>query len=103
MRSALPLGGSLRSALASRPLCPASCAPDGSESTGFWIAPSLAKVIMASTTRMTEAPAVQPISRLVLPRICAATAPLRARNLMSAYTSAPSTATKMISAMTRVM
>jgi hypothetical protein len=44
---------------------------------------SLAKVTMASATRITAAATVQPISRRALPRICAATAPLRARNLMS--------------------
>lgn len=70
---------------------------------GFWIAESLTKVITASTTRITAAPAVQPISRRVLPWICAATAPLRLRNFHSVYTSAPSTATKITSAMYRMI
>ena len=57
----------------------------------------------ASPTRITAAPTVQPTSRRVLPWICAATAPLRARNLISAYASPPMTAKKITSAMTRMI
>ena len=85
MFSALPFGGSLRSVLAStRPLWLASVSPLALEFGGFWIEPSLAKVSTASATRITAAATVQPISKRVLPRIWAATAPLRARNLISA-------------------
>ncbi len=104
MFSDLPSGGSLRSALAySRPLLAASWSPLGPELDGFWIDESLANVMIASASSTTAAPTVQPSSRRVLPRICAATAPLRARNFSSAYSRPPSTSTKMISAITSVI
>ena len=49
-------------------------------------------------TRITAAPTVQPISSRVLPWICAATRPLRARYLNSEQISRPSTPMKMTSA-----
>ena len=86
MFSDLPFGGSLRSELAySRPLLrrPA-CRRSAPELGGFWIEESLAKVTTPSASRITAAATVQPTSRRVLPRICAGTAPLRARKLISA-------------------
>ncbi len=65
--------------------------------------PSIAKVTTASTTRMTEAPSVQPISSVVLPRIWAGTASLRARNFTIEYSSAPSTPTKTTTATARMI
>ena len=61
----------------------ASWRPSAPEFGGLRMPPSLTKVKTASTTRISAAPTVQPISRRVLPRIWAATAPLRARNLTS--------------------
>ncbi len=53
--------------------------------------------------RITAAPTVQPTSSFVLPWICAAVRPLRARYLNSEYSSAPSTPAKMNSASTKTM
>ena len=52
---------------------------------------------------MTAAPSVQPISRRVLPRICAGTASLRARNLTTEYSSTPSTPKKTTAATARMI
>ena len=100
MLSDLPFGGSLRSELAYRTPPLAACAlPPGDELGGFWIDDSLANVSTASASRTADAPSVQPTSRRVLPRICAATARLRARKRSSVYPSAASTPTKTTSAM----
>src|SRR5438105_1138200 len=80
MLSALPFGGSLRSVLAYRrpPPLP-SALPPAEELGGFSIDGSFANVMIASASTITPAPTLQAISRRVLPRICAATARLRAR------------------------
>ena len=57
--------------------------PSASEFGGVRMPPSIPNVTAASTTSTTAAPIVQPTSRRVLPRIWAATASLRARNLTS--------------------
>jgi hypothetical protein len=80
-----------------------SCAPPGPEFGGSWIEESFANVITASARRITAAATVQLTSSRVLPWIWAGTLPLRLRNLISAYTSAPSTAKKITSAMYRVI
>ena len=82
--SDLPLGGNflVGPEAKSVPLS-ASCRPLAPEFGGLRMLLSLAKVKAASTTRMSAAPTVQPTSSRVLPRIWAATAPLRARNLTS--------------------
>ena len=67
------------------------------------MSPSLMKVKAVMKTRITAAPTVQPISSFVLPWICAAVRPLRARNLTSAQISVPSTPAKMNSASTKTM
>ena len=84
MFSALPFGGSLRSELAYSRWPPLASAALGPELDGSWIEPSLANVSTASASRITAAATVQPTSSRVFPRICAGTAPLRARNLISA-------------------
>ena len=97
--SDLPSGGRRLSAVAySSPLSAASASPPGLELGGSWIAESLTNVITESTTTISVAPIVQPISRRVLPWIWAATAPRRLRNFQSAYPSAPSTERKITSA-----
>ena len=68
VRRQLALGARVQQLAAARP----AAAPSGPEFGGFWIEESLANVITASATRITAAPTVQPISRRVLPRICAA-------------------------------
>src|SRR4051812_5548666 len=73
-----------------------------SDRGGFLMPGSVMKVNTVMNTRITAAPTVQPISRRVLPWIWAATAPLRARNLIIAQSSAPATAMKMISARTKI-
>ena len=84
MFSDLPFGGSFWLGPEAKSVPPsASCSPLAPEFGGLRIAGSLAKVKVARTTRISAAPTVQPISRRVLPRIWAATAPLRARNLIS--------------------
>src|ERR1700730_1934860 len=94
-----PFGGSLRSALAySRPLLPTRWSSVGLEWGGLSIEDSCGNVSTASASRTTPAATVQPTSRRVLPRICAATAPLRARNRSSVYPSTPSTPMKITSA-----
>ena len=88
MLSDLPLGGSFLLGPAatrtpgatpveavSKPLAPVS--------SGLRMLGSAMKVATARTMTITAAPIVQPISSRVLPRICAATAPLRARNFHS--------------------
>ena len=70
---ALPLGGRRR-------LVSASCRPSADDSGGLRMSSSLMNVSVARITRITAAPTVQPISSRVLPRIWAATAPLRALN-----------------------
>ena len=52
-----------------------------SDAAGFLIPGSITNVATVRNTRITAAPTVQPISRRVLPWICAATRPLRARYL----------------------
>ncbi len=82
-----PFGGSFWSAVAySVPvsLSPIRLAPPALEFGGFWIAPRRVNVRIARPTRTTAAATVQPTSSRVLPWICAALAPLRARNLISA-------------------
>ncbi len=64
-------------------MIPAVLAAAASEFGGLRIVGSVANVKIAMNTRMTAAPTVQPISSWVLPWICAATAPLRARYLKS--------------------
>ena len=51
------------------------------ESGGLMMLGSFTNVITVSTTRINAAATVHPISRRVLPWICAATAPFLARNL----------------------
>ena len=58
------------------------------------------KTVMNTT--ITKAPTVQPTSRRVLPWICAAAVPLRARNLTSAHTIAPATPMNTIHARTKI-
>ena len=52
-----------------------------SDAAGFLIPGSITNVATVRNTRITAAPTVQPISSRVLPWICAATRPLRARYL----------------------
>src|SRR3954462_5317614 len=103
MRSALPPGGFGASELeatktgvpAERPLGPA-----------FWgvsILPSIANVTTARTTRTRAAPTVQPISRLVLPWICAAVRALLALDLPRHQTSGPLTITRITTAIARMI
>ena len=101
MFSDLPFGGSLRSALAySRPLAAGQLVAFGPEFGGFWIEDSLAKVTIASATRITAAATVQPTSRRVLPRICAGDGALARAEAGSARRAArPRRATKITSAM----
>ena len=60
-----------------------SCRPFGPEFAGVVIEFSFANVTTVRTTRISAAASVQPTSSRVLPWICAATRPLRARNLNS--------------------
>jgi hypothetical protein len=85
MFSDFPFGGSFWSALAySRVVWAVVSSPSGPELGGFWIEESFVKVSTARPVRITAAATVQPTSRRVLPRICAATAPLRWRKRISA-------------------
>src|SRR3954451_5995307 len=93
MLSDLPFGGRSFVGPAATSTRSASWRPFGPELGGVRIPGSWMNVSTARTTRITAAPIVQPISRRVLPRICAATAPRRARNLKTEYSSAPSTPT----------
>ena len=61
------------------------------------------KATMVSTTTISPAPMVQPISSRVLPWICAAMRCLRARKRMTVYSSSPSTPIRTIRAMIRTM
>jgi hypothetical protein len=72
----------------------ASCRPFAPVSSGLRMPGSWMKVTTASTMRITAAPTVQPTSRRVLPRICAATAPLRALNFTRDQMRTPSTPKK---------
>src|SRR4051794_36508432 len=83
--AARPVGGLAAAAAAS---------PPGPDVTGVLIAESLEKVTIVNTTRIRAAATVQPISRLVLPRIWAAILPRRWAKRNSEYTSAISTARK---------
>ena len=73
------------------------------DAAGFLIPGSITKVAIVRKTRITAAPTVQPISRRVLPWICAATRPFFARNLNRHQNSTPSTPTKTMIAMTRMI
>jgi hypothetical protein len=82
------LGGSGWSveAKSTPPPPPPACStgvPSGalSDGGGFLMSSSLMNVTAVRNTRITAAPTVHPISRRVLPWICAATVPLRARYL----------------------
>src|SRR4051794_38981514 len=99
MFSDLPLGGRRLVGEA------ASLRPLASEFSGLRMPGSSANVTTASATRITAAATVQPTSRRVLPRICAAGAPLRLRlrNLTSAYSRPPSTSAKITRAITSVI
>ena len=87
------------------PVVIATGAPLASTTDGFGslIAPSLRNVKKVMKMRITAAPTVQPTSSLVLPWICAAWRPLRARYFHSEYSSVPSTPAKMNSASTKTM
>ena len=95
--SFLPSGGvgSVVEAVSTSPLAP--------EFGGLMMLGSLTNVTTVSTTRISAAATVQPISKRVLPWICAATAPRLARNLYTEYTSAPSTTTNTTAAMYRMI
>ena len=58
-------------------MAPPTLSPCEPVRAGSLIDGSLMKVTTVSTTSTSAAPTVQPISRFVLPRICAATRPLR--------------------------
>ena len=73
-----------------------------SDAGGFLMSGSMMNVKTVMKIRITPAPTVQPISSRVLPWIWAATAPLRARNLTSAQTSAPATPRKTIQARMKI-
>ncbi len=77
--------------------------PFGPPFGGSWMSESLRKVMAASTTRISAAPSVQESSSRVFPWIWAALAPVRRRKRTSEYTSAPSTTTKMTTAMARTI
>src|SRR5436309_15812892 len=70
---------------------------------GLMMLGSFTNVTTVSTTRIRAAATVHPISRRVLPWICAATAPFLARNLITEYSSAPSTITNTTAAMYRMI
>src|SRR4051795_7949818 len=80
--STLPDGDFWSGDASSVPSASATCG-EPSEGLGFLIAPSLLNVKAVMKMRMQAAPTVQPISSGVLPWICAATRPLRARYLNS--------------------
>ena len=73
-----------------------------SEAAGFLIPGSMMKVTAVMKMRITAAPTVQPTSRRVLPWICAATRPLRARKRIMNQISVPSTPTNTTTAITRI-
>src|SRR5436305_14335216 len=70
---------------------------------GLMIPGSLTNVTTVSTTRITAATTVQPISSRVLPWIWAATAPFLARNLITEYISVPNTIANTTAAMYRMI
>src|SRR5579884_652495 len=75
----------------------------GSDAGGLMMLGSFTKVTTVSTTRISAAATVHPISRRVLPWIWAATAPRLARNLITEYRRAPSTITNTTAAMYRMI
>src|SRR5579884_2986183 len=70
---------------------------------GLMMLGSFTNVTTVSTTRIRAAPTVQPISSGVLPWIWAATRLRLARNLITEYSSAPSTPTNTTAAMYRMI
>src|SRR6202035_2322793 len=95
--SFLPLGGAGSLIDAERKV------PEAVELGGLRMLGSLMNVTTVSTTRISAAPTVHPISSRVLPWIWAATGFRFARNLYTEYTSAPSTPTNTTAAMYRMI